>query len=166
MHRTTSAASMTTTTGSRDHGDHTTRIVANPRRPVDLIGHLVCASSLKLIYYDLGTVFRRVRAHADWSQQTLGNLVGLHQAQISVIERDVRRLRDVELVVKVAAGLQIPPFSLVSATRGLPWAMRGVMGGRWRVGWIAETLCSRSSPWPWASPGWPGWMSFEGGSVA
>lgn len=45
--------------------------------------------------YDFGTVFRQVWARAGWSQQILGNLVGLHQTRVSAIEREVRRLWDV-----------------------------------------------------------------------
>ncbi len=62
--------------------------------------------------YDFGFVFRRVRAVTGWSQQALGELVGLDQTRISEIERGVRRLRDVALVARVATGLRIPPVLL------------------------------------------------------
>lgn len=65
-----------------------------------------------LAHYDFGTVFRRVRAATGWSQQTLGELVGLDQHRISAIERNVRRLRYVALVAQVATGLCIPPALL------------------------------------------------------
>jgi transcriptional regulator with XRE-family HTH domain len=50
--------------------------------------------------YDFGTLFRAVRMATGWSQQTLGELVGLDQHRISAIERDVRRLRDVALIAQ------------------------------------------------------------------
>ncbi|MGH3701220.1 MAG: helix-turn-helix domain-containing protein, partial [Pseudonocardiaceae bacterium] len=62
--------------------------------------------------YDFGTVFRRVRMHTGWSQQTLGDVVGLDQTRISAIERGVRHLRDVALVAQVATGLWIPAVLL------------------------------------------------------
>ncbi|MGB6162162.1 MAG: helix-turn-helix domain-containing protein [Pseudonocardiaceae bacterium] len=62
--------------------------------------------------YDFATVFRQVRAVTGWSQQTLGNLVGLDQGRISAIERCVRRLRDVAAVAQVATALGIPPVLL------------------------------------------------------
>jgi transcriptional regulator with XRE-family HTH domain len=65
-----------------------------------------------LAAYDFGFVFRRVRAHTGWSQQTLGQLVGLDQTRISEIERGKRRLRDVALVARVVTGLRIPPVLL------------------------------------------------------
>ncbi len=58
--------------------------------------------------YDWGTVFRRVRMATQWSQQSLGELVGLDQPRISLIERGIRRLRDVALVAQVATALCIP----------------------------------------------------------
>jgi transcriptional regulator with XRE-family HTH domain len=58
--------------------------------------------------YDFGTVFREVRAHTGWSQQTLGGLVDLTQAQISAIERGTTKLVHVRLVSSVARGLNIP----------------------------------------------------------
>ncbi len=65
-----------------------------------------------LAAYDFAVVFRRVRAVTGWSQQTLGELVGLDQTRISEIERGKRRLRDVALVARVATGLRIPPVLL------------------------------------------------------
>jgi transcriptional regulator with XRE-family HTH domain len=65
-----------------------------------------------LAAYDFAVVFRRVRAHTGWSQQTLGRLVGLDQTRVSEIERGKRRLRDVAQVARVANGLRIPPILL------------------------------------------------------
>lgn len=65
-----------------------------------------------LAAYDFATVFRAVRAHTGWSQQILGNLVGLDQGRISGIERGVRQLRDIAVVARVATFLWIPPVLL------------------------------------------------------
>lgn len=62
--------------------------------------------------YDFGTVFRRVRKATGWSQQTLGDLIGLDQHRISTIERSLRRLSNVALVAHVATKLCIPPTLL------------------------------------------------------
>jgi transcriptional regulator with XRE-family HTH domain len=58
--------------------------------------------------YDFGAVFREVRAQTGWSQQTLGGLVDLSQAQVSAVERGTTRLIHVRLVSSVARGLNIP----------------------------------------------------------
>jgi len=84
-----------------------------------------------LAAYDIGTVFRRVRAATGWSQQTLATLVGLDQTRISAIERGVGRLRDVALVAQVTTALWIPRSCSVSATQALPWVRRGLIGGSW-----------------------------------
>jgi transcriptional regulator with XRE-family HTH domain len=76
-------------------------------------------------------VFRAVRRATGWSQQTLGELVGLDQHRISAIERDVRRMRDVARVAQVATGLCIPPALLGFGGSGpttVDWT--GVMDGR------------------------------------
>lgn len=62
--------------------------------------------------YDFATVFHRVRAQTGWSQQTLGNLVGLDQGRISAIERGIRRLRDIAVIARVATFLCIPAVLL------------------------------------------------------
>ncbi|HET9257072.1 MAG TPA: hypothetical protein VFO16_18005 [Pseudonocardiaceae bacterium] len=53
-----------------------------------------------------------VRGATGWSQQTLGDLVGLDQHRVSVIERGQRQLRNVALVAPVATALCIPPALL------------------------------------------------------
>jgi transcriptional regulator with XRE-family HTH domain len=62
--------------------------------------------------YDFGSFFLLVRELTAWSQLALGGVVGLDQSRVSAIERGVDRLRDVELVIGVAQGLQIPPARL------------------------------------------------------
>lgn len=87
-----------------------------------------------LIHYDFGTVFRPVRAHAGWSQQTLGNPVGLHQTRVSAIERDVRRLRDVALVAQSPPTCGFPPVLLGFGDSGTTVGHAGglmVEGGEW-----------------------------------
>jgi DNA-binding XRE family transcriptional regulator len=81
--------------------------------------------------YDFGAVFRAVRIATGWSQQTLGELVGLDQHRISAIERDVRRLRDVALVAQVANGLCIPPALLGFGTSRTTVGQTGVRDGSW-----------------------------------
>ncbi len=85
--------------------------------------------------YDFGTVFRTIRAHTGWSQQTLASLVGLDQSRISGIERGAHRLRDVALVAQVAQGLRIPAVLLGF---GDPGTTLGQAGGRSRklVRWV------------------------------
>ncbi len=82
--------------------------------------------------YDLGTVFRRVRMATGWSQQSLGELLGLDQPRISLIERGVRRLRDVALVAQVATALCIPPTLLGFGTTV---STAGGDGQKW-VRWV------------------------------
>ncbi|MGH3908331.1 MAG: helix-turn-helix domain-containing protein, partial [Pseudonocardiaceae bacterium] len=70
----------------------------------------VCPAVLEgpLADYDFGWLFRQVRAQTGWSQQTLGGVVDLTQAQVSAIERGTTRLIHVRLVAGVAQGLRIP----------------------------------------------------------
>ncbi|MGH3913805.1 MAG: helix-turn-helix domain-containing protein [Pseudonocardiaceae bacterium] len=69
--------------------------------------------------YDFGTLFREVRAHTGWSQQTLGNLFGLDQSRISAIERGASWLCDVRLVARIATVLGIPAELLGFTGRGV-----------------------------------------------
>jgi len=75
-----------------------------------------------LAAYDFGPFFLTVRELTDWTQQTLGGVVGLEQSQISAIERGDSQLRNIELIAGVANGLAIPPVRLnfpnISATVG------------------------------------------------
>ncbi|MGH3866634.1 MAG: helix-turn-helix domain-containing protein [Pseudonocardiaceae bacterium] len=85
--------------------------------------------------YDFATVFRRVRAVTGWSQQTLGNLVGLDQGRVSGIERGARRLRDVAVVAQVATALCIPPVLLGFGDPGTTVGVARVEG-RKVVSWV------------------------------
>ncbi|MGI9003154.1 MAG: helix-turn-helix domain-containing protein [Pseudonocardia sp.] len=59
--------------------------------------------------YDFATVLRSVRRTTDYSQERLGELVGLSQSRISLIERRTHRLRDIAIVSRIASHLGIPP---------------------------------------------------------
>lgn len=74
--------------------------------------------------YDFGLFFRRLRTQADWSQQTLGTVIDMHQGQISAIERGAHRLRDIQAVARIATRLVIPPARL-----GFPDIGTNVVGG-------------------------------------
>ncbi|MGH3778052.1 MAG: helix-turn-helix domain-containing protein [Pseudonocardiaceae bacterium] len=88
------------------------RVGPDPRRELPAGFYFQDPIVAALAAYDFGLVFRRVRAITGWSQQTLGDLVGLDQTRISEIERGQRRLRDVALVARVATGLCMPPVLL------------------------------------------------------
>ncbi|MGH3974553.1 MAG: helix-turn-helix domain-containing protein [Pseudonocardiaceae bacterium] len=107
----------------------------DPRRELPPGFYFQDAIVAALADYDFGVVFRRVRAHTGWSQQTLANLVGLDQTRISAIERGVGRLRDVALVAQVATRLWIPPVLLGF---GDPGTTVGEAGGEGRklVSWV------------------------------
>ncbi|MGH3905938.1 MAG: helix-turn-helix domain-containing protein [Pseudonocardiaceae bacterium] len=83
--------------------------------------------------YDFGTVFLAIRADQDWTQEQLGELIGLEQSRISDIERGVRRLRDVRLAARASSRLAIPPVKL-----GFGGAVTVVGGG---------TLNGRKGSW-------------------
>ncbi|MGH3871103.1 MAG: helix-turn-helix domain-containing protein [Pseudonocardiaceae bacterium] len=88
-----------------------------------------------LAEYDFQTVFRRIRAHTGWSQQTLAGLVGLDQSRISAVERGVSGLRDVALVARVATALWIPPALLGFGDHGTTVGDAGGQG-RKLVSWV------------------------------
>ncbi|MGH4008637.1 MAG: helix-turn-helix domain-containing protein [Pseudonocardiaceae bacterium] len=88
------------------------RVGSDPRRELPAGFYFQDPIVTALAAYDFGLVFRRVRMVTGWSQQTLGELVGLDQTRVSEIERGLRRLRDVALVARVATRLRIPPVLL------------------------------------------------------
>jgi Helix-turn-helix domain len=61
---------------------------------------------------EFGTVLRAVRAAQDWSQETLGELLGMTQGRISRIETGKRALLNFREVVAVADTLLIPAGKL------------------------------------------------------
>ena len=81
--------------------------------------------------YDFGTVFRAVRARTGLSQLHLAAVIGLSQSRISSVERGERRLRDVSLIARIAAALQIPG-QLLGFRPGL--TAGGMMEGE--VSWV------------------------------
>ncbi|MGQ0776776.1 MAG: helix-turn-helix domain-containing protein [Pseudonocardiales bacterium] len=86
--------------------------------------------------YDFGVFFRWLRTQADWSQQTLGTVVDMHQAQISAIERGAHRLRDIETVARIVTRLVIPPVRL-----GFPDIRATVFTGVTNQGHVKFTGC-------------------------
>jgi transcriptional regulator with XRE-family HTH domain len=102
----------------------------DPRRELPAGFYFQDSIVAALAAYDFGPVFRRVRAITSWSQQTLGELVGLDQTRISEIERGGRRLRDVALVARVATGLWIPPVLLGFGDHETTVGQAGLTGGR------------------------------------
>ncbi|MGH3912380.1 MAG: helix-turn-helix domain-containing protein [Pseudonocardiaceae bacterium] len=85
--------------------------------------------------YDFGTLFRAIRAHTGWSQQTLGNLVGLDQSRISAIERGDSWLCHVQVVVRVAAVFGIPAELLGFRGSGVTVGATGIVVGK-DVSWV------------------------------
>ncbi len=67
---------------------------------------------MALADFDFGTVFRRVRAATDWSQEALAELLGWEQRRISAIETGKRALLNLRDVVLVANSLAIPASKL------------------------------------------------------
>lgn len=61
---------------------------------------------------DFGPVFGAVRAELGWTQEELGEFVGLDRARVSDIERGVRLLRDVRNAGRVSTRLEIPAGKL------------------------------------------------------
>ncbi|MGH3831670.1 MAG: hypothetical protein ACRDRS_14685 [Pseudonocardiaceae bacterium] len=85
--------------------------------------------------YDFGAFFLRVRALTGWSQTTLGEIVDLSQPQISALETGRCRLRDVEIVARVATGSYIPPDRLNFLDPGTTVGLARVAG--WKdVRWM------------------------------
>ncbi|WP_189061265.1 helix-turn-helix domain-containing protein, partial [Longimycelium tulufanense] len=71
-----------------------------------------------LAAYDFGPVFRAVRLAAAMTQEDLGFLVGLTQSRVSAVERGGHRLRDVEVIARIAGALGIPGRLLGFDTAG------------------------------------------------
>ncbi|HKR48023.1 MAG TPA: helix-turn-helix transcriptional regulator [Pseudonocardiaceae bacterium] len=107
------------------------RVGPDPRRELPAGFYFQDLMVAALAAYDFAVVFRRVRAVTGWSQQTLGELVGLDQTRISEIERGQRRLRDIALVARVATSLRIPPVLLGFGDYGTTVGQAGVDG--WKV---------------------------------
>ncbi|MGH3695167.1 MAG: helix-turn-helix domain-containing protein [Pseudonocardiaceae bacterium] len=65
-----------------------------------------------LLAYDFGYLFRAVRRTAELTQVELGEVLEMEQDRISRIERGERKLRDIEIVARIATRLGIPPILL------------------------------------------------------
>ncbi len=61
---------------------------------------------------DFGAVFLAIRAHTDWSQQTLGEYLGFEQCRVSAIENGKRPLHDLGTAIRVANRLGLPASRL------------------------------------------------------
>ncbi|MGH3717979.1 MAG: helix-turn-helix domain-containing protein [Pseudonocardiaceae bacterium] len=57
---------------------------------------------------EFGRVFLAIRAHAEWSQDSLGEYLGFEQSRVSAIENGKRPLHDLGTVIRVANRLAIP----------------------------------------------------------
>jgi len=57
---------------------------------------------------DFAPVFLAIRAHTDWSQQTLGEYLGFEQCRISQIENGKRALHDLGTAIRVANRIGLP----------------------------------------------------------
>ncbi|MGH3722415.1 MAG: helix-turn-helix domain-containing protein [Pseudonocardiaceae bacterium] len=57
---------------------------------------------------DFGRVFLAIRAHAHWSQDSLGEYLGFEQSRVSAIENGKRPLHDLATAIRVANRLAIP----------------------------------------------------------
>ncbi|MGH3772589.1 MAG: helix-turn-helix domain-containing protein, partial [Pseudonocardiaceae bacterium] len=115
--------------GGRPRGKGPAQTGTSPRGPPN--DSMVAA----LATYDFATVFRRVRAATGWSQQTLGNLIGLGQGRVSAIERNARRLRDIAVIARVATFLCIPPILLGFGDLGTTVGEAGIDGPK-AVDWV------------------------------
>ncbi|MGH4014682.1 MAG: helix-turn-helix domain-containing protein [Pseudonocardiaceae bacterium] len=87
-----------------------------------------------LAEYDFGTVFLAIRAEQNWTQEGIGEFIGLDQNRISEIERGVRQLRDVRLVARVCTKLAIPAVKL--GFHGGVTVGGGPSSGRKGVSWM------------------------------
>jgi len=57
---------------------------------------------------DFGPVFLAIRAHTDWSQQSLGEYLGFEQCRVSAIENGKRSLHDLGTAIRVANRIGLP----------------------------------------------------------
>ncbi|MGH3771871.1 MAG: helix-turn-helix domain-containing protein, partial [Pseudonocardiaceae bacterium] len=57
---------------------------------------------------DFGRVFLAIRAHTDWSQDSLGDYLGFEQSRVSAIEKGKRPLHDLGTVIRVANRIGLP----------------------------------------------------------
>jgi len=85
--------------------------------------------------YEFGPFFLIVRGLAHWTQQTFGGVIGLEQSEISAIERGDYRLRNIEIIARMAQGLQIPPARLNFPDIRVTVGAAGV-AGREDVSWV------------------------------
>ncbi|MGH3793643.1 MAG: helix-turn-helix transcriptional regulator [Pseudonocardiaceae bacterium] len=89
--------------------------------------------------YDFGALFLAIRAETGWTQQTLGEIIGLDREQISAIERGTRQLRDVRIAARVASRLLIPP-GLLGFSDGATVGAGGAISGRKVVNWMDRRI--------------------------
>ncbi|MGH3929378.1 MAG: helix-turn-helix domain-containing protein, partial [Pseudonocardiaceae bacterium] len=100
----------------------------DPRRDLPPGFYLQDRIVAALAGYDFGTLFRAIRAHTGWSQQTLGNLLDLDQSRISAIERGATWLCHVRIVARIATVLGIPAELLGFRGGGATLSRAGATG--------------------------------------
>ncbi|WP_405614382.1 helix-turn-helix domain-containing protein [Streptomyces sp. NBC_01511] len=74
--------------------------------PVDLWDHEKARRALAA--RDLAAVIKHFRQYTGASQTTVGSLAGLAQSDVSAIERGVRQVQSVDVLMRIAEGLAIP----------------------------------------------------------
>lgn len=57
---------------------------------------------------DIGALLKLVRRHTGASQTRLGSVIGLAQSDVSDIERGLRQVQSVSVLIRIAEGLHIP----------------------------------------------------------
>jgi len=80
--------------------------------------------------------FWRSRRRAGLSQEGLANLVGMHRAEISVLERGLR-LPCIDTILKLAAGMNVSPCVLLE---GMEWRPGRCVDGDFYVEHPAASL--------------------------
>lgn len=83
--------------------------------PVDLWDHK--KARLALAERNLAALIRHFRQYTGASQTTVGSLAGLAQSDVSAIERGIRQVQSVEVLTRIAEGLDIP-LSLLGLAEG------------------------------------------------
>ncbi|MGH3941123.1 MAG: helix-turn-helix domain-containing protein [Pseudonocardiaceae bacterium] len=100
----------------------------DPRRDLPPGFYLQDRIVAALAGYDFGALFREIRAHTGWSQQTLGNLLDLDQSRISAIERGASWLCHVRVVARIATVFGIPAELLGFSNSGVTLSRAGATG--------------------------------------
>ncbi|NUK32259.1 helix-turn-helix transcriptional regulator [Streptomyces lunaelactis] len=123
------------------HCSGCSRLVPPPRATVPQVAaHIWGRADVQaaLVERDFGSLCHLVRVHSSLRQNDMAELTGLSQAFLSMLESGVRRLTNIDRIVILLEGLEVPTH-LTGPMLRMRRPLSKPDGGRWHAQSDAET---------------------------